>query len=466
MIGVKHKWSQHRSYNDMSTHTSCRHVAIHQKRTSQDYPVWNWLLNIFKPSATQDYILVGKTSSALVPFIENGKIRTLSDTQGVLFGSVFVVPYQDDVEFRWEKENFLKNVHTLMEPTSNSPDAVCDQIEALVNRAKEAGILVHNFQYALFRTGEVRIWSNVSDALGFASDQSNLNIDEKVIAERLPRQVYYFIKEAAHSHYHHEPDSDQLLPLVKQFPLIGPDLVETHSENELRWRREILWGLARVLAKYRREGNIKQLKRAQGILAYAEAFQATLARVKRPIDVDEKPTLDVDITTYDFAHTKQSVSALEGLRTWQNSGNLQIIAAVVAVLFSASTFWSASIRIVDGVCSPSATLLKESFCNNYLSHRALTVAAWVSRHPLVFLGWITIPLIIAYSMFVKDIKDFRFARKPARFISAITRVIAATIARRFGNPILGFASSLSLLATVLIFLIWLFYKIGGYMQNS
>ena len=217
----------------------------------------------------------------------------------------------------------------------------------------------------------------------------------------------------------------------------GIDDETTHVGNETRWRREVLWGLARVLAGFRRANSVKHLKQAQGILAYADSFQSTIGKVSRGMHMDGDPIFNDDLTAYDFTHARQSVAASEALRSWQNSGNLQIIVGLLAITFSASSFWAALTRIARDACAANAEV-KIRQCSEPVSNKAIEAAVLISAHPLVFLGSIIIPVAIFYSIFVKDIRTFRFGGQFAHFLSSLSLAIGSSVASKTSNSYLGY----------------------------
>lgn len=463
MVGVKHRWSQHKSFNDLDEATGVRAVATHQRRTAQDFPIWDWMLRAIRPSTTQNYFLVAETKTAKIPFIEDKKsIRIVTDTQGVLTGTVYVVPWQSEPDANWEKDKLLADLKDLIDGSVCSTTNICSRVDQRIKLALFQNILVHKFRFALFRTGELRIWANFSDALGREIQEEELNKFENKLLKSLPRQVYYFIKDAAHHHYHHQPTSDQILPLVKMDPIPIEEISDVHSKNETRWRREVLWGLARVLARFRRENSVKYLKQAQGILAYADSFQSTLGKISRGLNIDDDPVFDNNITTYDFAHAKQSVAASESFRIWQNSGNLQIIAGLLAIAFSAASFWAALTKIVSETCASSPSFSEH--CVEPVSTKAILVAIWISTHPLVFVGLIIIPLTIFYSIFVKDIKTFKVAGKFSHFLGSLSQAIGASITIKTKNAYYGYFSAVSILAILAIIAVYLIYFVANSMH--
>lgn len=463
MVGVQHRWSQHKSFNDLDPTTGVRAVATHQRRTAQDFPIWDWLPRAMKPSASQNYFLVGQTTNAKIPFVdEKTKIRIVRDTQGVLTGTVYVVPWQTEQEAIWDKDNLVRDLKSLIDGGECSASDICSRVDERVEKALSENILVHKTRFALFRTGEIRIWSSHSDILGRKVTSTNFRSLENIIMQSLPKQIYYFIKDAAHHHYHHQPTSDQILPLVKmeRVPRKNPNVI--HTTNETRWRREILWGLARILARFRRENNVKYLKQALGILAYADSFQSTLGKIRRGVTIDSDPVFDDNLTTYDFAHAKQSIAASESFRSWHNSGNFQMLAGLLAIAFSAASLWASLTKIVGEACSANPSF--SDHCIEPVSAKALVVAMWISTHPLVFASFLIIPLSVLYSIFVKDIKTFTITGKFSHFLGSLSQAIGASVTIRFKNAYFGYLSALVVLGALAVTSVYAILKIASAMH--
>ncbi|MEL6877671.1 MAG: hypothetical protein AAGL68_06185 [Pseudomonadota bacterium] len=469
LVGLKGRWGHSRTLNHTVDSNGTRSIAVRQNRIAQDYPYWDFLVRIFKPAAEQSYLLVASTHPAKIPFLkktngaEQADVRVFKDGQGLLAGTVFVTPKNRDKSVSKIRKIALNQIDKLLSRRTSDATDICAEVSDVLGQGNGMNFPSIAYRFALFRTGEVRIWLEEQTHLLDWTRQAGA---KKVIEETFPKQVYYFLKDTLHTHYHHEPDSDQLLPLTQMKELPDND-EDREKENEVAWRRETLWGLARVISSYRRSNTIKSLRRAQGVLAYADAFQATVARVFRPATLENDPKFDDDLTTYDFAHTKQSVSALEGLRTWRNTGGVQLLAGLTAFALAAFTVWSSALRLKIAKCSNQKADGAEVLlnCGSVASQRADLVLGWIVDHPLVFAGSMLVPSAFIYSIIVWDIRDLPIARKFSRFLSAAARAIGASVGRKFSNPIIGFFATIISLLLVTAALLFSFAYLGSVMQS-
>ena len=157
MVGKKVRWTAHRCFNDLDSGTGERQVILHQRRISQDLPLWDFLVKQFKPNVVQDFILVSKTAVAQIPFVEGEKVRHLTDSQGVLHGFVYVVPKQDHIELEWDREEILRRVNRSIDPRCENASTVLIAVNSAILELKHKRILSHKLSFALFRTGELRV---------------------------------------------------------------------------------------------------------------------------------------------------------------------------------------------------------------------------------------------------------------------------------------------------------------------
>ena len=129
---------------------------------------------------------------------------------------------------------------------------------------------------------------------------------------------------------------------------------------------------------------------------------------------------------------------------------MQIIAGLLAIAFSAASFWAALTRVAREACS-EPTKAKIASCSEPVSNKAVESAIFISSHPLLFTGSIIVPVFIFYSIFVKDIRTFRFAGRAAHFIKSFSLAIGASVARKFSNAYLGFFIAVSTVILVAFF---------------
>lgn len=79
----------------------------------------------------------------------------------------------------------------------------------------------------------------------------------------LANQAFYFVKDVAHVHQHHDPTHDAIT-----------EVTATSNDNPDRtWVSETMFSLYRAIIRYKRFRSEKALFRAAGIIAYARSFE-------------------------------------------------------------------------------------------------------------------------------------------------------------------------------------------------
>ncbi len=125
--------------------------------------------------------------------------------------------------------------------------------------------------FMLARDGVVRMKKPVfTDAeLGRASTKQaeTIGVD---YPRYLSEQAYFFLRDVAHAHQHHEPQTDTLLGLQETDP------------DDTEWRNRLLFALHHHVIGQRRLRNPEPLIRTQGVIAYARAFEACSSRAIQP----------------------------------------------------------------------------------------------------------------------------------------------------------------------------------------
>ncbi len=276
-----------------------RRVAVSVRRVTRDLPLTVFPIPEIFRSIAAEFILLGETRPAGRPVIQRGEVRERSDEIGVLTGDILVVPHHPD-RLKQEKSFISKVRRRIAAIGDSAPRAVIGCDEALsvelggwMEDARKQGLSIAHARFELYRTGEFRLEQIDSIPVADAGEEEQSEFDSI-----LASQVYYFVKDIAHRHYHHQASSDNLLPLTR-----------LQADDDLGWRRETLWSLARAVLEMRRSGKLPGHKSALGVLAYAEAFQGLLARVERSRDKPEAFVGTEEIACYDFTHTRQSLDA-------------------------------------------------------------------------------------------------------------------------------------------------------------
>jgi hypothetical protein len=85
----------------------------------------------------------------------------------------------------------------------------------------------------------------------------------------LAEQAYFFLRDIAHAHQHHEPQTDTLISLQER------------DANDTAWRNNILFALHHHVIGQRRRGDPETLTRTLDVIAYARAFEACCEKALR-----------------------------------------------------------------------------------------------------------------------------------------------------------------------------------------
>lgn len=326
-------------FDDAAGHPR-RRVAVIKRRVTRDLPLTVFPIPELFRSIASEFVLLGETRAATRPVIQKDRIAPRNDEIGVLTGDVLVIPHHTDLR-NGEKALISKIRRRIAEIGDSTPRAVIGvdtalalDLEDWLQQAAAAGLTMAHARFELYRTGEFRL-----------QQISSIPIDEAEAGEQaefdaiLSSQIYYFVKDIAHRHYHHRPSADNLLPLT---PLTDDD--------DLSWRRETLWSLARAVLEMRRSGKLPGHKSALGILAYAEAFQGLLARVERPADRIETFQLTNEVACYDFTHTRQSLDATIAEKGFIHSHWGGIHTFVIGTGLAFVALWLSAAQIRDVAC--------------------------------------------------------------------------------------------------------------------
>nr|WP_047165990.1 hypothetical protein [Sphingomonas sp. Y57] len=379
-----------RTFNRRTSDGEGRVVGVLHRRAAADSIIPRELMRIFHPAVEQEFLLIGQTAPAKTPFFRDGALETSSDRQGVLTGLIIVIPHDTKRDNKRARRALLAAIRKLIDDETTPAEQIPPAVLNLVEAAKSATISVGSYQmsFALFRTGEFRLWFDLKQYFGSntrAQVAAVAGTPESEAVRVFPSQAYFFVKDVSHLHYHHAPGSDQLLPLTQvKWPATAQDL----ELSETKWRRETLWGLARVVAQYRRRSTIPDFHKALGVLAYADAFQATLARIRRREKPEDGFEDKINLSTYDFDHMRSSIEAREGLASWKRTDRLQAQIFLAGVVLTGAALWASAVEIRPTLCPVEGTepLTGTRLCPAFTHDMAVSVTIWVSEHPFEFVG--------------------------------------------------------------------------------
>jgi len=396
-------------------------IAI-ERRTSHDYPWPQWLVRRLWPDLTQHWLMEGATQPARVFYPEPADSVPVDpeltrDRQGMLVGRVHVFPFQADPVPRDTQDVAIKAIRDeLLLAPANPDNAQLDALhEEIVSRARNGCLNRIEIQFALLRTGELRLWYSEEGTppLDLASD------DPEDDLRKFAEQAYFFIKDVVHDHTHHDPSSDQITPLV---PISSDDA--SHL-GEVAWRRETLWSLSREIERLNRDGGLVDKRRSLGIIAYAQAFQqGMMGHLRDP----EKPSgfrAAPAVYDYDFAHLKESIRSSIDVASAAKAQLVQLTIAFVATAISAVSLVASLTSAHNGVQQRGTDgMLKKGV---WFSHGdgAISLLAW---NPFLTGGTVAIVLLGILSATLADGEAGLF-NSLQRVISQLSRATSISLAR-------------------------------------
>jgi hypothetical protein len=299
-------------------------VAVVQTRTNRDA---RWP---FRPLGQHRFhlFLVATPEPALTPYFNSkGELDHRRDSRGALRGTVHWFAGGKTYRERHADRRVVSELGTRLDrlnydPGSDGLDWVGVWRREFEERADAT------LEFVLYRTGEIRLSGSLEHYYGSAEEK----VRSRMVAAR---HAYYFIKDCAHHHHHHRPTDDQLLPLVR--------LADNGLSEDANWRREVLWALTRVIGRFRHTtGNVGG-RQALGVIAYAEAFQMTLARVRRRASADTH-VADDSLATFSFGQQRASIEVAKEVDNWKRQSGFSLFTLTLASLISLASLWGVAAR--------------------------------------------------------------------------------------------------------------------------
>lgn len=446
------------TYAGASAKVPTRHVLVYQERVARDLPMPLWLAKRVRPWVRTHFILVGSSAPANRPRLdldtENKRYQLLHDEIGVLKGKIYMVPYDQDVPKATQR--FLQVIKARIGEIERATPrgTICGSFDLAAEfdlvpvAAAAEGVVFAECDFELYRSGEVRLHFDAqTPAYAEAVDDAEEadETDEGLISG-LSKQAYYFIKDISHRHFHHDASSDNILPAFR-----------VRDGDDDGWRRDSLWSLSRAVLEHRRRNALLDHKRALGILAYAESFQAHLACVRRAADGGFEPS-EAGMS-FDFSHTRASLGATIDELAFKKSFGLSVIGTVLATALAAIALWIGAVQISDSLCSADLP------CEEPVPPRWLTsTLAYVIEHPAVGLGIITIALVIWVVKTQRGIAQARLVKGFQHVVGGWVVALGASASRwarkkhpTFGDNLGGAVAWLMATITVLGIL----FAVGG-----
>jgi hypothetical protein len=454
--------SREPTYNHQHDLKMPRTVALHRSRLAQDYPFFDWIVRLSRRSAVQEFIVLAETRPVGTPYFSGDKRKEAADTNGVLLGVVAVLPSEADRETRKRRAELLAVVDGAIHEAATEK-ATCGadpnrrlarEIYAGLDQARPS-IACHLLRFALFRTGELRIWFDLSDFLGRDIVADPPTAIERIAADHLAPQVYYCLKDLLHAHYHHDAHSDQLLPLTATETRTSQ---VAHDASEAAWRYATLRGLARVVVELRQGRSVTGHQRAKGIIAYAQAFQVVLARVRRGRTIGAQHGPEGQIIPYDFDNLAMSLDATDASAQSAISARLQFLAILVGIILSGLALWAGAVQIQPILCTSLAT---PDACPKIRPGPIVSVVNWISANPLGFMISLVVLGIAAFIVWFNGTNALPWVERSIRWLRKLSEAIGVQISRALrGSDWVGWAASLLILGGLSGFSAWVAFNVA------
>jgi hypothetical protein len=419
------------------------------------------MVRLVRRAAQQDFLAFAQTTKVKTPFFDSVGLQEADDQNGALVGVVAVLPYDEDKVTEAARRELLVEVDNAI------ADAIADRAAGSADRhigiapqllakvaAEQSNLACYMLRFALFRTGELRLWFSPDSFLGRGVSISPSSSEEDAAMAQIPPQVYFFLKDLLHAHYHHDQHSDQLLPLTRLATATDDIAIK---RNEVSWRYATLRGLARVVAELRQGRSLPGHKRALGVIAYAQAFQSVLAVIARPPLVTSKAQESSDVIKYDFANLAMSIEAGDTAAESSNGAKLQFFAIEIGVFLSALALWSGAVQILPDLCAAQPA---SDPCPKIQPGPVVSIVRWIVANPIGFCVGL---VVVGFCLFVwvfRGTGAIKNADRTVRWFSKLSDALATQVSRwSKGSDILGYLSGLAMLLAAAGTLIYTAYRL-------
>lgn len=426
-----------------------RAIVVHRRRSAEDFPLPGSWVGLVRRSATLDYVVAARTSAAQTPLFIADKLEERTEANGVLTGVILAIPRDTDSETSELRDAFLSNIDAAIgAAVAGKTEADEERADGLPEWVRDQAVLAqrqiacHRVNFAMFRTGELRLWFDLDEFLGRDTAIVPATDPEKLAAEYLPSQMYFCLKDLTHRHYHHDPQTDQLLDLHR---------VDTSGNvaEDVEWRIDTLRGLAKVVVEFRHSNVPTSNKKALGVLAYANAFQSLLARIERGNAVGDAMRPQSKVILYDFAHVRSSIEALDALNESRRGALLQLFGIIVGVILSAFALWAGAVQIQPILCD--AMRATTTPCPKITPNTAVDLINLVVANPLGFVALLTVLGFAAFIGFFKGVTSVPGAKPIRIWVSRFSSALATSLSQRLGGKDdIGFAAHLGIIGLLTV----------------
>jgi preprotein translocase subunit SecG len=182
-------------------------------------------------------------------------------------------------------------------------------------------------EFDLERDGEVAFSQPTfkEAALQRASEQFAAN-DGHNIRKWVADQCYFFLRDSAHAHQHHEPTSDTIL------------ILQDRGQDDIQWRKNVIYSLHYAIIRFKRDPDARSALRAMGILAYCKSFidccKAKLGDNYEgfPAFNDDALLLSLQAKANEISVAEQIIANRQGTSLAKAAASRTIVLAFVAIV--------------------------------------------------------------------------------------------------------------------------------------
>jgi hypothetical protein len=179
-----------------------------------------------------------------------------------IIGRIYIYKSKDDwkVKGRSAIAARIKNINDCRLSIASDRDQLIELEFLAARTALDATSDIH-VDFELQRTGEIFVSSPrfLDQDLEYASTEYAVELDQD-FAKWIADQCYFFLRDIAHRHQHHDPSSDTILILQKR------------DKEGVEWRRNVVFSLHHYIIRSKRFADARTLHQAAGILAYCNSF--------------------------------------------------------------------------------------------------------------------------------------------------------------------------------------------------
>lgn len=303
----------------------CKEFIAWQKRMSKDTPSLSRLINLASSTKKMVFFLEAKESPGFVPIsnsIDLSEPKFVHDSKAMLKGSVLVHGRPGWFSGNQEVSRFKSKVKSIKIGRNIKIQNVASATLGTIAKTFTEKDLWAKAEFELLRSGECKI-----HIVDYYPKIKNANASSAAeIQNVLADQIFFFLRDLTHKHYHHSDEADQT---TVTYP---------SDDDDYLWRRETLYSLSRIAMQARRKNDHTDCKTALGLIAYAKAFQRHLGNWcavggGATSTVVEPALLNGGIpefVPYDFTSMQSSLESTIRHLEWQNSLKFQTIAYLTA----------------------------------------------------------------------------------------------------------------------------------------